>query len=352
MAIKQVALSALALAAAGAAQAQSSVTLYGVADVFVQVAHGADTITSLNSGGLAGSRLGVRGTEDLGGGLRAVFTLESGVNLDDGTVGQGGRMWGRQAFVGLTSSSLGSLTFGRQYGSLFPLTSEYSAFANGIYGPSTAVIGGFGGYEPVRGSANSATDAHGPARINNSIKYETPSFAGLKGGALWGLGEAGTGKTRLLDVWARYSAGPLDAMLSVVDDRVANGLAARTVALAGSYSFGAARVLGGYLDYNDRSAANNDGKGFWIGGDYRFGPHLVRAQYVVNKPDGRDTDTQAFGVGYQYDLSKRTALYTSLTQFKNDNGARRWNSGSNVGSLLAGSERDITEFVVGVRHSF
>ena len=353
MAIKQVALSALALAAAGAVQAQSSVTLYGVADAFVQVANGEDTLTRLQSGGLAGSRLGVRGSEDLGGGLRAVFTLESGINLDDGTVGQSGTMWGRQAFVGLTSSSFGAVSLGRQYSSLYALSGDFSAFSNGVYGPSTALIGGFNGYEPVRGSAASATGNPGPARVNNSIKYETPSFAGFKAGALWGLGETAgsTSKNRLIDVYARYSAGPLDAMVSFVDDKTAGETpSARTFGLSGAYSFGPARVLAGYIDVNDRSANNADGKGFWIGGDYRFGAHLIRAQYVTNKPDQGNNDSQAFGIGYQYDLSKRTALYTSLTQFKND-GAARWHSSVPTGLTSAG-DRDITEFVAGIRHSF
>ncbi|HWP21026.1 MAG TPA: porin [Burkholderiaceae bacterium] len=358
MAIKKLALSALALAAAGAAQAQSSVTIYGVADAFLQVANGDDTLTRLQSGGLNGSRLGFRGVEDLGGGLRAVFTLEHGINLDEGSTGQGGTMWGRQAFVGLGSSTAGTLTLGRQYSSLYHISGDFSAFTNGSYGASTAVIGGFGGYEPVRGGGSSAGFSGGPARVNNSIKYETPSFSGLRVGALWGFGEntAGVNKTRVGDIWARYTAGPLDAMISYVDDKNEDALKARTTTVAAAYSFGSARVMAGYLHFNDGTSANLDGKGAWLGGDYRFGNHLVRAQYVLSNPKGDDNDTQAFGVGYQYDLSKRTALYTSLTQFRNDNGvagatATRWHSGVPTG-LTTASDNDITEFVVGVRHTF
>jgi len=102
--------SAVAVAVAAALAASSSavfaqtsgtqVTLYGVVDANVQVLDGASTVTRVQSGGLQGSRFGLRGTEDLGGGLRAFFTLESGINLDEGTNGQGA-FWGRQAFVGL-----------------------------------------------------------------------------------------------------------------------------------------------------------------------------------------------------------------------------------------------------------
>ena len=178
------ALTTIALAASATASAQtavptSSVTIYGVADAYLQYADGANRLTRVQSGGLAGSRLGFRGNEDLGGGLRGIFTLESGINLDDGTNGQGA-FWGRQAFVGLVADGIGQVTLGRQYGSLYPLTGDFSEFSNGSYGASTAVIGGFGGYEPVRGSTTSATANGGPARVNNSVKLESASFGGLQ----------------------------------------------------------------------------------------------------------------------------------------------------------------------------
>ena len=360
MAIKHVALTAVALAAAGAANAQSSVTLYGIVDAFVQYADGADSETRIQSGGLNGSRLGVRGSEDLGGGLRAIFTLESGVNLDDGTVGQGGVFWGRQAFVGL-ASNYGTLTLGRQYASVYTLTSDFSEYANGPYGASTAVIGGFGGYEPVRGAsaaAGSSTGLGGPARVNNSIKYETPSLSGFKAGALLGLAENGasTSDNRTFDIYARYTAGPLDVMISYVDDKrddpsaPATLLEAQTLSLAGAYSFGDFRVLGGYLKTEIDSAPDADGDGYWIGGDYRIGAHLIRAQFLANNPDVEEADTQAYSVGYQYDFSKRTAFYSALTFFKNEDRAR-WHGGIPTG-LATSTDSDITEFVVGVRHAF
>jgi predicted porin len=364
---QQLALTTVALAASAAASAQttttaapaapsSTVTIYGVADSFVQFADGANRLTRLQSGGLAGSRLGFRGNEDLGGGLRALFTIESGINLDDGTNGQGA-FWGRQAFVGLSSAGVGQLTLGRQYGSLYALSGDFSEFANGVYGPSTAVIGGFGGYEPVRGSANSATANGGPARVNNSARLESASFGGVKVGALWGFGEAAgsTTGTRVADAWVRYTGGPLDAMLSFVDDKVnATGFSVRSISGAAAYSFGAARLTGGYISVDDRSSTNADGQGYWVGGDYRFGQHLVKAQFVENKADNVNAGkTQALGAGYQFDLSRRTAIYTSLTHFKNEGTtyANRWASALPAG-LTNADERDVTEFALGVRHSF
>jgi len=353
---RNIVLVATGLAAAAAAQAQStgSVTVYGLLDAYVQAAHGATSLTRSQSGGQSGSRIGFKGQEDLGAGLRAVFAIESGINLDDGGFGQGA-FWGRQAFVGL-ASPYGQVTFGRQYGSVYTLSSDFSEFSNSATGPSTTVIGGFGGYEPVRGSANSATGNGGPARLNNSIRVESPAFSGFKLGAQVGLGEVSgnTSGTRVFDLYSRYTAGPLDAMVSLVDDRV-DATAARVRMLSGAlaWRFGDYRVMGGAIDIDDRGAANADGRGYWVGGDYRFGLNLVRAQYVVNEQTNGDGRTQAIGAGYQYDLSKRTNLYSSLTRFRNEGAgyANRWASSLPAG-LTSATERDITEFVAGVRHSF
>jgi len=356
MTLKHFALSAVALAGAAGAQAQASnqVTVYGVVDAYVQVANGAKTLSRVQSGGLSGSRFGLKGSEDLGGGLRALFTIESGINLDDGTNGQNA-FWGRQAFVGL-GSTYGQITLGRQYGSIYTLSSDFSEFSNGPIGASTSVIGGFGGYEPVRGSANAATGNGGPARINNSIKIESASFSGFKGGAVVGLGEVAgsTTKTRVADIYGRYTSGPLDAMVSLVDDRIsATGFSVRTASGAAAYSFGDARVTGGVISVDDRNTTNVDGEGYWIGGDYRVGLNLFKAQYVVNKLKDGDGKTQAIGAGYQYDLSKRTSLYSSLTHFKNEGAGYgdRWAS-SLPADLTSASDRNITELAAGIRHTF
>lgn len=361
MKLHHFAFTAVALAATAAAHAQqaqtssSSVQIYGVVDAYVQHARGASSLTRVQSGGLNGSRFGLRGSEDLGGGLRAIFQIESGLNVDDGSFGQGA-FWGRQAFVGV-ASPYGQLTLGRQYGSIYTLSSDFSEFSNGPIGASTAVIGGFGSYEPVRGSAATATGNGGPARNNNSIKYESPSFSGFKAGALVGLGEVtgGTNQTRVADVYGRYTAGPLDVMVSLQDDKsAAAALDVRTISAAAAYQFGDFHVTGGLVSVDDRNATTNvDGDGYWVGGNWRTGANLFKAQYVVSKLKQGDGKAQAFGVGYQYDLSKRTALYSSLTQFKNEGTgtANRWATSLPAG-LTSASDRDITELVAGVRHTF
>lgn len=359
MKYKTIALSALALAASSVAFAQSSgtqVTLYGVVDANVQLLDGASKLTRVQSGGLSGSRFGVRGSEDLGGGLKAFFTLESGINLDDGTNGQNA-FWGRQAFVGL-ATPYGKVSLGRQYGSIYTLTSDFSQFSNNNVGASTAVIGGFGGYEPVRGGNVSAASNGGPARVNNSVKFESENYDGFSGGALWGAGEVAGNTTgnRVADIYGRYSKNGLDAMLSVVDDKAeAVGQSLRTISAAAAYDWGSYRFNGGVMQVNDRSAADKDGKGYWLGASYRIGQHLIKTQYVESKNDGllSDGKTQAFGVGYQYDLSKRTNLYSSLTRFKNDGvGYASRAAGTIPAGLTNAVDRNLTEVVAGIRHTF
>jgi predicted porin len=112
----------------------------------------------LTSGGLSGSRIGFKGTEDLGDGLYADFMLEGGINVDTGGSAQGGQLFGRQAYFDIRKASIGTLSAGRQYGSVYTLTSDFSIFSNtSAGGPTTATLGGFAnGYEPVRGASLTA----------------------------------------------------------------------------------------------------------------------------------------------------------------------------------------------------
>lgn len=105
---------------ATAAHAQSSVTLYGLIDAGITYTNNQNGHSNWKetSGLVNGSRWGLRGAEDLGGGLKAIFTLENGFNIANGKLGQGSREFGRQAFVGLSSNQLGSVTLGRQYDSV------------------------------------------------------------------------------------------------------------------------------------------------------------------------------------------------------------------------------------------
>lgn len=362
---------AIALQCLAAPADDSAVTIYGVVDAFVQVLDSGSHLSRVRSGGLVGSRLGFKGSEDLGHGLKSFFALESGMNIDDGAINQSNTFFGRLSQVGL-SGAFGTVSLGRQYSSLYAATTEMSIFTNAASGPSTVLIGGFGGgYEPVRGASASAippaagaTGNGSPLRVNNSLRYESPNYEGVKASLLYGAGElAGrTSHSRIVDLGLRYTYDGLDVIASMVSDHASVGgmsdaTRAQTRTLAAAQSFDAVRIVAGYLDFKDLRAAGQDGRGAWLGAEYRLGTQLFKIQYVLNQPRyDAENKTQALGFGWVYDLSRRSAVYSSLTRFKNDDragpdGVGRFN-GAVPDGLTAPGDRSITELALGLRHSF
>lgn len=384
-------LGALALALiAPAAFAQSSVTVYGLIDLGGSYIKGpAKTIRETSAGGLAGSRIGFKGTEDIGGGTYVDFVLEGGLNVDTGSSAQGGNLFGRQAFGAIRTASFGTLSAGRQYSDIYVQSGEFSAFSN-VTGTSasTAVIGGWaGGYEPIQGGANAAgtttqtnseSQNGGPARVNNSVRYTTPVVAGFKASVLYGAGEitGGASGNRIVDGSVRYTNFGLDAMVSIVSDKTSGSFATTvggtgatvannvtTITATASYTIDAARLYAGYIKGDDKRDVaelyKHDGRGIWLGADYRIGANLIKAQWINNKIDNNavgsaDGKTNAFGLGYQYDLSKRTAVYTSLSRFVNTgfNGNNTGRYNGSISGLTTAADHSLSEFAVGVRHSF
>jgi len=343
----------------GAANAQGNVSVYGVADAYVTgIRSGAGSITQLQSGGLSASRLGFRGREDMGGGLYASFVLETGLNMDDGSYSNNA-FFGRQSFVGIGSDALGAVTLGRQYTGFWHVSDEFSEFSNSSNGPSSAVVGGFGGYEPVRGSADSGTGNGGPARLNNAVKYESPVWGGFRFGMQGGFGEVvdDASGSRVLDAYARYAQGPVDIAAAYVDDRggsVTPAASRRSWIVAAAYSFGNLKLRGAYLEVDDRSTLNFDGSGWWVGADYRLGTSLVKIQYVVNSPSYiGNAQTQGIGIGYEYSLSKRTTLYTNISYFRNEANTGLGRASFSIpNGLTSTTENDLTQFVGGMRFTF
>jgi len=194
------------MGAAGVASAQSSVTLYGIVDgSILYTSRTMNTQTGQNAGhqfsftdsGMTGSNFGLRGTEDLGGGLRAVFALESGISMANGKFNNSnGNFFGRQAWVGLASDRWGSLTFGRQYNaaqdSLEPLQMAVETSQYGTHPFDT-------------------DDLNNTFRTDNSVKYVTPNFHGLTINSMYGFSNnAGNFATnRSWSVGASYAGGPL-----------------------------------------------------------------------------------------------------------------------------------------------
>jgi len=181
------------------ARAQSAVTLYGVIDEGLNYTNNVKGHSpwQMQSGYAQGSRWGLKGTEDLGGGLKAVFQLENGFDLNTGRLNQGGRMFGRQAYVGLQSQEFGRVTFGRQYDSVVDFLA-----------PTTA-NGNWAGYLFSHPLDNDNTD--NSFRINNSVKYTSRNYGGFSFGGLYGFSNqaGGFADNRTYSVGAQYVGGPV-----------------------------------------------------------------------------------------------------------------------------------------------
>ena len=219
-----------------------------------------------------------------------------GFNAGDGTLGQGGLAFGRQSFVGL-SDSWGELTLGRQYGSLYRLGADFNTFGIASSGPSANVIGGFaGGYEPFRGAsatavppAAGATGNGSPSRINNSIRYASPTWNDLQGTAIWGLGEksGSPSNNRIIDLSIRYASAPFGAYLLYVSDKTADAAFPSNVSTAGfggTYRLGSYKLFVGGIAVDDKSPNNQDGRGYWAGCEYYWSANTLRAEWLQNRP--------------------------------------------------------------------
>ena len=347
------------LAASGAAMAQSSVTLYGVADAGVTYLNGADNWSGVTSGNNLTSRLGFRGVEDLGGGLKANFVIEGGFNLDngDGASGYAGAKAGegfqfkRRSTVGL-SGGFGEVRMGRELTAAFNATARYDVF--GSVGIDQSRLWADGGV--VDASAN-ATAVTTNQRISNALTYVSPDFSGFKVGLNYGFGEttASNSDSGYLGAGLTYDNGPLSLGLGL--ERLNNG--ANSVAtsdidawsLGGSYDFGVVKLLGGYRASTvDRAAGENKRNGAYVAVTAPVGPGLVRASYnrYENKYNGGKDKADQFAVGYVYGLSKRTSVYGTYAYIKNKDGANLYNLGSG-GLKTNGSQQGVQ---VGVSHAF
>ncbi|MDR3098887.1 MAG: porin [Paraburkholderia sp.] len=195
--------SLLALAAlgafAGVAHAQSSVTLYGIIDegFNINTNSGGKHLYNLSSGVMQGSRFGLRGAEDLGGGLKAIFVLENGFDVNNGKLGQGGLMFGRQAYVGLSTEQFGTVTLGRQYDSVVDYVGPLEAGDQ------------WGGYIAAHpGDIDNFNNAY---RTNNTVKFTSANYAGLRFGGTYSFGgiAGNVSQNQIWSLGAGYNNGPL-----------------------------------------------------------------------------------------------------------------------------------------------
>ncbi|ALS59266.1 porin [Pandoraea norimbergensis] len=370
---------------AGAAHAQSSVTLYGIIDAGVQYVSktggnlaGTGT-TSKNfqfaNGNLQGSRWGLKGAEDLGGGLKAIFVLENGFNLGNGTLGQGSREFGRQAYVGLSSATAGTLTIGRQYDSVVDFVGPFAVGSQ---------WGTFAGAHPFDND-----NLNNSFRVNNTVKYTSINYAGFSAGGMYGFsnsannGTAGSGfaNNRAYSFGAGYANGPLSfgagylyiaspgtntsGVLTAGDVNTPMNLGGAAVSdkawigAAGlSYAFGPATVglVYGHSSYTYVGGGSWKFDNIELNGKYMLTPALqlgAAVTYTWSTLNNAGTNvspkyTQAT-IGTDYFLSKRTDLYlVGLYQHANNDAP----GGASMNGL--GFSNGTNQFAVtsGIRHKF
>jgi len=361
------------------AMAQSSVTLYGVTDEAIQYGSnvGGGSQVAAESGTMSGSRWGVKGAEDLGSGLKAIFQLENGFNLSNGALGNGGREFGRQAFVGLTSKQYGTLTLGRQYD---PLTD----LEQGITGD-----GVFGAFFTTPGDADNNDNS---LRFNNVVKYLSPSFAGLQFEGMYALGGV-AGDATAGSAWggavaysmsglnlaggylytknnstAPTSGGFVNDGSLVTEGFGVNAGSFQTAHAAASYTFdkftvGARYSNSQYKTYVATAVFNGTQK-FNVGSaylQYQFTPSLMAAvNYNYTKSSGvASSNYNQISAGVDYFLSKQTDVYAIAGYAKanghtlNATGTEIVSATANVGDYNDGSSNS-KQFlsVVGIRHKF
>ncbi|MBC7574337.1 MAG: porin [Herminiimonas sp.] len=340
---------------AGIASAQTSVTVYGVVDAGItREDNGVSKFNRLDSGNQSGSRLGFKGNEDLGGGLSAQFLLEQGFNVDSGSLGQNGLIFGRQAYVGL-SGNFGQLRLGRQK------TVMYDA----IYTIDPFGIANKGGMDRLFATntaelVNTPTALRGVGRANNTIAYFTPNLSGFTGQVTYSLGEQANNNQygRQYGLSLNYAAGPLFVTLDYLNVNsvpVASLTApiadstAKTTLLGATYDFGVAKAHAAFgLDKGSvnvsPTAVRADQRDYMVGATIPFGASAVQVDYI-RKLDraGTGAGAKQYALGYTYALSKRTNFYSSFSATNQDNANYVSNGVANQIDRLLN---------VGVRHTF
>jgi predicted porin len=340
--------SLLALAAltafAGVASAQSSVTLFGVVDANARnVKNGSQSIKSLSTDGNASSRLGFRGVEDMGGGLRAGFWIEGALAPDTGNAA--GMNWQRRSTVSLLGG-FGELRLGRDYTPTFWNHTVFDPFGTNGVGSQTNLMTTQGTGSVFNAGATTLV------RANNSIGYFLPSgLGGLYGQAMVAAGE-GTPGNKYIGGRLGYAAGPVNVAFAYGKTEITGSNDQTAWNVGASFNMGFMTLFGQYHSYKI-DTPNRTQKNTLIGANVPVGAGTLKASYGKVESNGTDRDATQAAFGYVYDLSKRTALYTHFSRVSNKAGARFVASGS--GPTLPASATASpasTGYEFGIRHSF
>jgi len=370
---------ALALIGAfsSAAVAQSNVTMYGILDVNYMWQQGPtnvgtsaapiirqESVNAINGGHQSGNRWGVRGTEALGSGLNAIFALEAGFNIDSGTSGQGGRLFGRQAYAGL-SGGWGAVVAGR----LATFSSGTGDFD--MIGRVDPFLTGFG-----LANAGNTFISMNSLRVDNAVAYVSPTFAGFKAGLGYttridGAETAPSGTNPKATIFgANWASGPFFAALTYdVVNNTGSAPDQKHLQIGGTFDFGPVRLHGAWADQKNIGAIssltggsgsfivlptglqNFDATSWLLGATWTVTPAAkVFGSYQAFNADGKqvvtgtsrtnfEPDYTIWGIGGTYDLSRRTNLYASYA----------WRDADGT---LTGANFNAKQFAVGVRHRF
>jgi predicted porin len=338
--------------------AQSSVTIYGTVDAGFVAERGGKTgnLSKVSSGVASASRLGFKGTEDLGGGLSAVFVLEGGIKADTGESDVAGSIANRQSFVGLSSKEAGTITLGRQY------TPWYNALSQ-VGDPFGAGLAG---------SAKNMFPANGiNVRNSNAVVYKTPDYSGVSAEVFYGFGEQQQSSTqRQLGVSLNYQNADLQARLaynnrnndSVTGTTLTEREIGHNTLLAVNYDF---KVVKAYFMFGSNKGLNSatlpnatayttvavpastDSRNYLLGASAPVGAAGTVIASVI-KTDDREfnRDATQWALGYSHALSKRTSAYLAFAKINNKNGA----------SYTVGNNSEVgtgdKAFNVGIKHTF
>jgi predicted porin len=317
------------------ASAQSSVTLYGIVDASVarEDADGADGArTVLASGNQSTGRFGFKGQEDIGNGLKAIFNLEAGAQVDTG-LGDSA-LFGRRAVVGL-EGSFGNIVLGREYTPAADVANATDINGQGFYGTN---LSSFGTGRLTR-------------RISNSVSYRSAAaMGGFKFGAAIGLGETTTGPSKdLKGVSLAYAGGNI--YVGAAYHTFANVASGddKELIVGGAFKFGDFEIRTNYMNA-DPEGINNEYESTSLGGSYTFGANKVFLNAQRNELEN-GAKGNLWSLAYSYSLSKRTNVYAAYASMKN-NATGAFGIFSAGTSIVPTVGNDPSALALGVRHSF
>jgi predicted porin len=344
-----------ALLAAGSAAAQSNVQVYGMMDAGIEYLTNTgptkDNVWKVTSGAMNTSRWGIRGSEDLGGGLKAVFNLEGGIFLDSGA--QDGVLFKRAALVGLDGAA-GSVLVGHGFTTVYDFMAAYDPMG---YSPNYSWV--------LAGSATGASKYGMGSIFDNMIKYQGKAGA-FKFGATYALGEQAEGQasSRKFAVGGAYADGPLGLVLTY--ERINGNIVAATgkrdetaaLHLAGSYTAGDFKTIFGARDYKleagKAATPELQSRLYWAGLAYKLTPAatIIGAAYyqdIRNVAANADGDPLMLVVRAKYAMSKRTDLYTTIGHVSSSNGK---GTGLSRDEANCGCTTSQNGFTAGIQHRF